>query len=202
MLQSPLYKFGKWVISTVVLAGIIIWVGGSVYSGVQIKSIRDQSNETLSEIRTLAYSVSEANEKVRAFLTTKFSEVTDLANSSKAAIKRSGDSAALAFQNEVVMVCDSATKARSAMRGAADSSIAWIDSERARAKALLDVDRLPDLRTIREQISQLDQAGGNLNLQVMRSLLRFWFWVFLVFAAVPLGCLVITVFLWRKMMKT
>src|SRR5438128_2363937 len=69
LLQSPLYKFGKWVISTVVLAGIIIWVGGSVYSGVQIKSIRDQSNETLSEIRTLAYSVSEANEKVRAFLT-------------------------------------------------------------------------------------------------------------------------------------
>ena len=51
ILESPLVTWGKWLLGAVITLGLAVWLGGAIYGGFQIKSLRDQYRADLQEIR-------------------------------------------------------------------------------------------------------------------------------------------------------
>ncbi|SRR5713101_263355 len=45
LLDSPLVKMGKWFLFLAIVTGMAVWIGGSIYGGIQLKGIADRTAE-------------------------------------------------------------------------------------------------------------------------------------------------------------
>lgn len=49
LLESPVVRLGKWFLLLAITTGLAVWIGGSVYGGIQLKSIADRTGEILRQ---------------------------------------------------------------------------------------------------------------------------------------------------------
>lgn len=49
ILESPIVTMGKWFLLLAIVTGMAVWVGGSIYGGIQVKSIADRTDEILGQ---------------------------------------------------------------------------------------------------------------------------------------------------------
>ena len=52
--SSGMYKLGRFVVFTFLILGVIFWCGGTIYSGIQIKSVEQRAKQSISELNTKA----------------------------------------------------------------------------------------------------------------------------------------------------
>ena len=50
LLNDPLVKWGKWFLGLAITIGLVIWLGGSIYQGIQVKSIDARTAEMEQQI--------------------------------------------------------------------------------------------------------------------------------------------------------
>lgn len=125
ILNSSFVKVAKSLLIGYLVLGFMVWVGGAVYGGVQINSVRQESKAAIQEIQQIERSVQDANLAVRQLLDGHTDDV----------------------------------------RQATIDAIKEIEGEVERAKDTLDVDSLPNLGQLRQQIDDLKEEQGELNLR-------------------------------------
>jgi len=86
LLESTLVKWGKWLLGTVIAAGFAVWFGGVIYSGIQIKSLQEQSKAALQEMR-------EELKAQAAVVKNKSDQAVSEINSYEAVVKTKSDKA-------------------------------------------------------------------------------------------------------------
>lgn len=148
LLESPLYKWLRSALLGVLLLGVILWAGGAIYSGVQIASIKQQSDQTLSKITEIEARVTNAEGQIRKM-----------------------------FDQEVDQVRKFAKESQDQIEKRKAEALQAIDDEQKRAIEKLNVKALPDLRQLKDEISSLEKDGGKLNLNAIRRLVGLWWWI-------------------------
>jgi hypothetical protein len=293
LLKGPVFKSGCRILGAMILLGVAVWIGGTIYSGIKIESISDRSKEALTEIKEAEKIVVDADERVRRIMQSEIEEVSEWAdklvmkiqsvaseadtkitqaasgvklksdqviaelsstepNSAKALVKEAADKALRAItqaasgvkltSDQVIaelastepnstkaLVKEAADKASKAItqaasgvklkseqvsaelsstepnsakalvKEAADKALRAIEAEKARASERLDVDRLPDLKSLRKQISELKMAGGKLKL---RSILAFVDWSWWAMLGTIFTAVIVSVIIWYRTRKS
>ena len=143
-LSLNLVKIAKPLIVIYLVVGLAIWVGGAIYGGIQIKSVQDQSQTTLREIRQVESDVKNAESSLRTLLKEQTNSVQQ---ASDEAIKKISDKSS--------------------------ETVAGIQSQERKAKEWLAVDSLPDLSKLKAEIETLNKEQGRLNLRTLASLVDF-----------------------------
>jgi|ERR1017187_4901339 hypothetical protein len=137
LLNTPLVKIGKWFLLLAIVTGMAVWIGGSVYGVIQVKSTQDRTDEIVRQ--------------VEAKMATRTKEIDDAATAARGEIDKKTN-----------VVIDAAREA---------------DRQKTLVREKLAVDQLPDIRQLKEQLHELAQTGGNLNLHSLSLLsgVAVWF---------------------------
>lgn len=186
MLESPLYAFMRLVLLGVLLLGVVLWAGGAIYSGVQIASIQQQSEQTLSKLTKIEARVSGADAEIRKLLDEKVEKVDKFATKSQDEIRQTRDVSAKNIQE------------------AASKVLQDINEEKKRAIEKLDVGALPDLRQLREtvgelrrEITSLQVSGGRLNVGAIHELVGLSWWILMI-ATLGSAIAAVSLFIWPR----
>lgn len=154
LLNTPLVKIGKWFLLLAIVTGMAVWIGGSVYGVIQVKSTQDRTDEIVRQ--------------VEAKMATRTKEIDDAATAARGEIDKKTN-----------VVIDAAREA---------------DRQKTLVREKLAVDQLPDIRQLKEQLHELAQTGGNLNLHSLSLLSGVAVWVLFGIEALSLGLSIYTVY--------
>jgi hypothetical protein len=50
LLNTPLVKIGKWFLLLAIVTGMAVWIGGSIYGVLQVKSVQDRTDEIVRQV--------------------------------------------------------------------------------------------------------------------------------------------------------
>src|ERR1022692_2424383 len=50
LLNTPLVKIGKWFLLLAIVTGMAVWIGGSIYGLLQVKSVQDRTDEIVRQV--------------------------------------------------------------------------------------------------------------------------------------------------------
>lgn len=154
LLNTPLVKIGKWFLLLAIVTGMAVWIGGSVYGVIQVKSTQDRTDEIVRQ--------------VEAKMATRTKEIDDAATAARGEIDKKTN-----------VVIDAAREA---------------DRQKTLVREKLAVDQLPDIRQLKEQLHELAQTGGNLNLHSLSLLSGVAVWVLFGIEALSLGLSIYAVY--------
>lgn len=205
--NSPLVKMFHQQLLFAFTVGIALWIGGTVYAGIKLKSIHENAEEFRSKLAELESKSTEAEARLRQYLDTRTVEASKIIDQSVAQVSAGRVRAVTDISksargvrgtaNSVILELGSTApgshKARVA--DASRSAVTFIASERTKAEHLLNVKKLPDLRVIQRQVHQLEKSGGRLNLWSLRAFVGNSFWVLI---GICLICAVTCIAMWRS----
>jgi hypothetical protein len=161
--RSALFNLGKWVILGFVILGATCWGVFSMTTLFEVASVKKQAAEIQNEMRAIDKEVTEADRIICRRIEENFLMVSEARRKAKADI----DSILVAFKNDVAA---GNRKLQESMIEA-ESSIANLENE---ASSRLDVDSLPDIRQLKEQIRALEASAHEVNLLNIRSFVSDW----------------------------
>ena len=169
ILNSAFVKLAKSILIGYLILITAIWIGGTIYGGIQISGIQQQSRETLQEIRRVESEVTEAESVLRRLLAEQTDDVQ------------------LASENAIKEVNDESIGA-----------VEEINSLKEEAIRLLDIENLPDLGELKNEINALNQELGKLNARSLSAIIDVSVYILYGLALIPTVLfLILLVWIWR-----
>jgi hypothetical protein len=200
ILNLPIVRFGKWFLSGAIAVGIAVWIGGAIFGAVQIKSVQEQSQATLQEIRQVEQDVVDAELQLRHFLETQTGDVQQASKETITRIEEERAGTILQITKPVTDVQRASQEALNVIGAETSTAVQEIQASKKQAIELLAVDSLPDLRELKRQIAVLDAAKGRLDFDtyakfVGSSIINI---LFVAGMAIILSALAVVIAIWPR----
>lgn len=175
LIKSPVYKLGKWVLTSIAVIVAGIWLGGTIYLGFKIPSVMEQIAGVETQLRDTRNKIedmltknkeqmSKHVEELRTQVKEKTKEVSGFVGEQKEEIKKA-----------VKSIEDQRTDVETKKRAA----VAAIESEKEEAKKVLNVENLRELREVQQRIDALKQATTKLDLRSLAAIVGPPVWALL-----------------------
>jgi len=146
--NSPFVRMGMRYLGTAITLGVVVWIGGTIYSGIQIKGVQEQAAEVKRQM-------SDFQTEVERRLAEQTKRIDDDARTAAEEIR----------------------KQTKGVRDAATVAIKDAGDQQAIVRQKLDVDKVPDIQQLKGELAALAQAGGKLNLHCLTLLSGYSVWV-------------------------
>lgn len=188
LLQSPMIKLVKWVISIFFIVGTSLWLGGTIYAGIQVQSIKEQSERVIDDIGKQRATLKESSRNAMADVKKVEQDIAALKSALLAKIaddRLEIDSFTRKMEQEIDQrksnIINHIANEEQKVNAAANSAFATIAAEETKsriqidektinavdaitrdkreAKKALDLDSLLELSKIQDQIAKLKKSG-------------------------------------------